>query len=117
MFGCGGASPRAGCSNTSVFCRLMVRPMALTAVDRQMTNCCRSGSFRAARAKSSAKRSHAQGICLGLQTSQIKESAITSVADGDASICGGECRKHHGSEHEGEKSWSQFTTLFDAIGD
>ena len=43
----------------------------------------------------------------GLQTSQIKQQDITSVADVNASICGGECRKLRGSEHEGENSWSQ----------
>ena len=36
MFGCEGASPGAGCSNTSVFRRLMVSPKALVAVDRQL---------------------------------------------------------------------------------
>ena len=95
----------------------MVRPMALAAVDRQLASSCRSSTFRAERTvfckeKVSLKSFKDLGPCL--QTSQIKESAITSVADGDTSICGRECRKQHGSKHK--KSWSQCTTLLDAIG-
>ena len=54
---------------------------------------------------------------LGLQMSQIEKMTITSVTDGNASTCGGEYRKQHGSEHEAEEGWSQYTALFDAIGD
>ena len=34
IFGCGGASPGAGCSNPFVFSRLTVRPKAFAAVNR-----------------------------------------------------------------------------------
>ena len=48
--------PGAGWSITSVFRRLMVSPKALAASDRQLASSCRSGSFTATRAQSSAKR-------------------------------------------------------------
>ena len=48
--------PGAGWSITSVFRRMMVSPKALAASDRQLASSCRSGSFTATRAQSSAKR-------------------------------------------------------------
>ena len=52
----GGVRAGAGWSITSVFRRLMVSPKALAASDRQLASSCRSGSFTATRAQSSAKR-------------------------------------------------------------
>jgi len=56
MFSCEGTSPGASYSNTLVFCKHLVRPKALVAIDRHLAGSCRSGSFRAARAQLSAKR-------------------------------------------------------------
>ena len=95
----------------------MVRPMALAAVDRELASSWRFGSLRAAREQSSAKRKSraraSRTLVLAFKRLSSKESAITSVADGDASIWGGECIKQHGSEHK--KRWSQCTALLDAI--
>lgn len=56
MFSCEGTSPGASHSNTLVFCKHLVRPKALVAIDRHLAGSYRSGSFRAARAQLSAKR-------------------------------------------------------------
>ena len=42
-----GTSPCEGCSNTSAFHKLIVRPKALVAIDRQLASSCWSGLFRA----------------------------------------------------------------------
>ena len=56
MFSCEGTSPGAGYRHKHVFCKHLVRPKALVAIDRYLASSCRSGSFRAARAHLCAKR-------------------------------------------------------------
>ena len=56
MLGSGGERPGEGWSITSIFRRLIVRSKAFAAVGMHMASPCRSGSLRAARVQSSAKR-------------------------------------------------------------